>query len=581
MEDLFRMFRASKTHLQPSNKQQMINYKNDLNVDKSINRIGQSSITSIKIPIQSTTSSSSWMDSDRNGFNKWPFINSNQCTHVSFEKWEEIWRTNIKGRAPKLEGIVFVNPNFARLYFVPSIAFHCEFYEYNEYPEYNQQLLSHKGTDYHDKWMKTMIQPTSCFVSIHCCNVAEIIDRYCIRCPHLSRISFHYYHLDEEVFNFISQHLPRLVSINLENSIGLNGKFIAKLGTMSRLLHLNLSGCDINERTLHCILDNCTILESLNISNNCLITGHCLRHSTVKNLKRLNLQDCWRLTPERLIEMVQPCLPNLVEILCNSGINDQSLIAITSKCSNLNHLDISFEEFTYYDEAGLDCLSDAGFCSIARLIHLRILSLRHVGRISDNSINEIICSCKGLMQIVLNLRHRHKLTDARALRNLGTCTDLFYFEAVHNHFIAKNSIEHLSSLISSLQVLILRGDEFIKDDEAASLLKKCRNLRFINLDGCIDIGETTLASCIVHARKLLRMENENENSIKIFQASLVMTSVERSMLNSFVNEFPMNIRIRACDYRRNKVHFNEFDGQEIVECQLKEKFFPFYWHDFN
>nr|XP_027199003.1 uncharacterized protein LOC113793211 [Dermatophagoides pteronyssinus] len=579
MDDLFRMFRASKTYIHSSNKQQMVNCKDDLNAEKSTNIIGQNSITTIKIPINSSTSSS-WLNVDRNVYNKWSFPNNNQCNHVSFEKWEEIWSTNIKERASTLEGVVFINPNFARLYFVPSIAFHCEFDEYNEYPAANLQILTHKGSDYHDKWMRTMIQPTSCYISMHCCYVTEIIDRYCIRCPHLSRISFHYYHLDDEVFDFITQHLPRLVSINFENSIGLNVKSIARLGSMSRLIHLNLSGCDINEETLKSILDNCTILESLNISNNCLITGHCLTHSTVKNLKRLNLQDCWRLRSRRLIDMVRFCLPNLIEILCNSGIDDKSLNAITSNCPNINHLDISFEEFTYYDESGLNCLTDVGFSSIARLIHLRILSLRHVGRISDKSLNEIINSCTELMQIILNLRHRHKLTDARALRNIGTsCQYLVYFESVHNHFIAKNSIEYLSTLTSSLQILILRGDEFIRDDEAALLLKRCQNLRLINLDGCTDIGENTLASCIVHARKLLRIENEN--AMKIFQASLVMTGIERTLLNSFVNEFPVNLRIRACDYRRNKVHFNEFDGTEIVECQLKEKFFPFYWHDFN
>ena len=63
MDDLFRMFRASKTYIHSSNKQQMVNCKDDLNAEKSTNIIGQNSITTIKIPINSSTSSSYGGDS--------------------------------------------------------------------------------------------------------------------------------------------------------------------------------------------------------------------------------------------------------------------------------------------------------------------------------------------------------------------------------------------------------------------------------------------------------------------------------------------------------------------------------------
>lgn len=277
--------------------------------------------------------------------------------------------------------------------------------------------------------------------------------------------------------------------------------------------------------------------------------------------------------------MVQCGLPNLIELLCNSGINDESLKAITIHCANLLHLDISFEEFTYYDQVGLISITDTGFKCIGQLYQLKILCLRHVGRITDEALNEITNSCINLLKLTLNLRHRHKLTDGKALRNLSNnCTNLVYFEAVHNHFIGQNSIEQLSQLSNNLQVLILRGDELIKDDDISLLIQRCLNLRFINLDGCPSIGENTLANCVVRARKLPKDSN---GSRALFRASLVMTSIERSLINSLSKEFPENFRVRACDYRFNKVHYNEFDGEDIHEFSLKEKFFPYYWYDYN
>ena len=272
-------------------------------------------------------------------------------------------------------------------------------------------------------------------------------------------------------------------------------------------------------------------------------------------------------------------LPNLLELLCNTGVCDESVETIAKYCPNLIHLDISFEEFTYNDQAGFNILTEKGFIFISKMINLKVLRLRHIGRLTDNALAKIISNCCHLVQITLNLRHRHKLTDNNALTNIGIyCPNLVYFEAVHNHFISRNCIVELSCLESSLQVLILRGSELVKDDDMALLIQKCCNLRILSLDGCIDIGMNTLTLCIIHARKI----KKDSNGVRPqFRASLILTSVERSIINSLLTEFPPNFRVRACDYDKNKLHYNEFDGKTVQVHQLRETFFPFYWHDFN
>ena len=268
----------------------------------------------------------------------------------------------------------------------------------------------------------------------------------------------------------------------------------------------------------------------------------------------------------------------LIELLCNSGINDESLEMISTKLNSLQHLDISFEEFTYHDDSGYNLLTTKGFSWIAKIVTLRKLRLRHIGRLSNKAMGRIIKSCNNLTELTLNLRHRHKLTD-NALQDIARhCPNLKSFEAVHNHFIGTNSLEQLSGIGPNLQHLILRGNELIHDVDAAGLIKKCTNLRVLNLDGCRDVGEKTLTQCILHARNL---PDNPDGTRPEFIAGLVNTSIERTTINELQTQLPENLRIRVSNQQCNKVHYNEFDGKVINELSLRDAFFPFYWHDFN
>lgn len=302
-------------------------------------------------------------------------------------------------------------------------------------------------------------------------------------------------------------------------------------------------------------------------------------------IKRLNIRDCWRIDSAHLVAMANGAggggvgLPNLAELIFNSGLSDESIVAISANCPNLMHLDISFEEFTYNDDTGYNQLSEAGFAAIGQLTGLHILRLRHVGRLTDKSLATITASCAQLAELTLNLRHRHKLTDRQALASLARhCPRLKYFEAVHNHFVSKYSLQHLAELSASLKYLLLRGDELISDSQAADLVRKCPHLRALVLDGCPLVGEKTLDACINHAKLIPETITGAQEE---FQASLVCTSVDRSLISDMVASLPANLKLRASDQNRNKEHYSHFDGQRVQSMKLRLSFFPFYWQDYN
>lgn len=500
-----------------------------------------------------------------------------QCKHVPDTKWVEI-EEQIEAKKSNLTGIVFLNPNFARTYYVPTNSFRCNYEDYTEYSNISSELLTLMKNGRYDNWMQAMIRIDSFFVSIHVCSAVLLLDKISSRCPNQTRISFHYYYLDDNLISYLVRCMPNVVSINLQNSIGLSPKAYGCFGMLPRLAHLNLSGTDLSENNLYKLLDGCHHLESLNISNNCAITGFCLSHAQVKHLKRLDIHDCWGITSKRIIEMVFGGMPNLLELLCNSGINNESLTKISGNCPNLIHLDISFEEFSYNDDSGYNLLSDSGFSSIANLTNLRLLRLRHIGKLTDNALSNILKSCSNLSELTLNLRHRHKLTD-NALNEIGQhCLNLKYFESVHNHFIGKRCLENLSDLTKSLKCLVLRGNEMLLDTDTCALVKKCPNLRLLSLDGCKEVSDLTFMACILHARNI---PADSEGYKAEFVVGLVCTAVDRSSLTDMLAELPSNLRIRASNQRYNKVHYNEFDGRKISELSLRDTFFPFYWYDFN
>lgn len=201
---------------------------------------------------------------------------NNPCIHVAEGKWDDLWRNTIEPRANTIKGLVFVNPHFARPYYVPVCNFVCDCDDITEYNTgINNEILSLMKKGQYEQWMQTTIRSDAAFIYMHVCNTIELLDRFCIRCPQLTRLSLHYYCVDPDFATYIAKYMPNLQSLNIENSIGLGSKAFNTLGTL-QLTHLNVSGCDIYENSLSMILTCFPNLESLNISNNCSITGNLI-----------------------------------------------------------------------------------------------------------------------------------------------------------------------------------------------------------------------------------------------------------------------------------------------------------------
>src|SRR5699024_4847258 len=99
------------------------------------------------------------------------------CRHVSESKWADLWSDVVEPKHSTLTGLVFINPCFARTYYVPTSDFQCGYDHWEEYGSVdNEMLVQMKGGRY-EQWMHSMIRADSCFVPLHVCCAALLLER--------------------------------------------------------------------------------------------------------------------------------------------------------------------------------------------------------------------------------------------------------------------------------------------------------------------------------------------------------------------------------------------------------------------
>ena len=485
-----------------------------------------------------------------------------ECRHVAKEVWTRI--INSLDMIDIIESVVLIDYLNVKPFYIPSCDFKY-FFDYNEF-WHSPPIFSEE--EELTKWMVRNTAKRTYIMRIHVCDPTEILRKVVVQFKNLLTINCHFFILNKNFIEFMVNHFPNLKVVNFENSIGIKADECLQLTKLHFLEHLNLKGSDVYESDLEVLLTNCRQLKSLNISNNCAITGQCLIWIP-KHIERLDIRDCWQIEELSILALVRLRLNSLLELLANSGVTDRSLLEICNNCPNIKHLTISFDYFSYDDNYGRRALSDNGFSAIGQLKGLKILTLKHVGKLTDHSLQNIFKGCVNLEELTLNLRHRHQLTD-KALDNIDKlCPKIYILESVHNHFIAKHSLINLS-LMESLQCLILRGNELV-DDDVIRVINNCHKLVFLNLDGT-DVTQLTLDACICRAKQLMK---DNQ----ILKVSLIWTLIDRSVLYIIEDRLPNNMRVRVSG-PHNHQHFSNFDGKQVLTGKLKT-FFPYFWVDFT
>ena len=232
---------------------------------------------------------------------------------------------------------------------------------------------------------------------------------------------------------FILSECKHLVELNLSDLPQLEGSGFISVGGLKSLKKLNLS--------------RCTFLKDwllVRIAQGC------------QNLTHLDLVNCIKITPQGIKQVSHYCR-RLVYLNLNGvkgGISDQSLLAISSNCRDMAHLEI---------ETGLGYLmTDVGVLAMAeRCVYLRELNFSHCSNITDAGISWLAQHCHSLE--VLNLSNCVKITDV-AMRVLSEGCGLLRKISVDNaKRVTDVGVRYLAMGCKVLSVLELRGLVFLTD----------------------------------------------------------------------------------------------------------------------
>ena len=270
----------------------------------------------------------------------------------------------------------------------------------------------------------------------------------------------------------------------------------------SNLSYLNLSNCsNISNTGVMYILSSISSLTDLYLCNCDQLTDDSLNSNIVCSLQTLDLSGCNQFTDNSLNSILKnSCSQSLSTFkFIGKNISESVLISLIQTSSSISTLEIS------------QCsnLSDLVVSKLpSYLVNLKTLSLPYCKNISDSSI----CNLPLYNTQYLNLEKC----------NLLSSKSLFY---IASHYIQLQSIN------------LSQCENIVTEDALVLLGSKCRDLRNINLSGCIKV--TDKAICNLAQNCLYLKELNLSNCTKITDKSLYEISLHSSNLS--------DINISSCE----------------------------------
>lgn len=340
-------------------------------------------------------------------------------------------------------------------------------------------------------------------------------------CPNIRALSLQFTIFDRNVLNYFRSRCPTNVEhLDFSNSQGLIDeviRFIA-INCGQTLKHVILEDSDISESSLKFLIENCPLLEILDVSNNVRISGQCFSLLS-NNLKKLALNQCWNINLDAIHSLSNGNGKHLNDLEISGEILDNKMLEeICNNFVNLKKFDV-------------DC---------ARVTNKRIL--RQISNIHDleelcvylPSINfddiliEIMRKCNKLKK----LRIEGAVITDISLKQLSVfCKDLESLsiiseETVVNKKITDDSCESLSKLTRLTHLTI---EYSYISDKLIEIIKSCPKLSSIEINGCKKITNNLVYSCIQFAK----------NNPK---RSLIMTALDTRLTQPDI-ELPLNFEL--------------------------------------
>ncbi|KAK9718792.1 SCF ubiquitin ligase complex subunit, variant 2 [Basidiobolus ranarum] len=248
-------------------------------------------------------------------------------------------------------------------------------------------------------------------------------------------------------------------------------------------------------------------------------------------VEKVSFGGCKRLSSISITQLVK-YWPNLLGIdLSELELDNQSLLAISENCRQLQSLNISgshniddtglvsFKEHTSMKRlkcAGCVKLSDVSVEQISSFTSLTELDLAQCSEVTDSSIGRVLqyctllrdlklASCTKITDIsfidinpnfnqlrILDLTSCYQITDASIGNLIDRCPRLRHLVLAKCVNLTDESISHIAKLGKQLHNLVLGHCARITDKGVATLTRHCTRIRYLDLACCNQLTDDSL-----------------------------------------------------------------------------------------
>lgn len=390
-------------------------------------------------------------------------------------------------------------------------------------------------------WLSLKFVSRQDYIRIPKISASDLLSRVASYLPNLTAIDLECCDMNNRIIRTILNNCKKVERINLDSSVRLNYySFNLMVQDWNRLKHVNLSCCtEVNEVTIRLLIERLGYLESLNICGT-RINGRCLNLLS-SNMKRLDISYCWGVQQEGLTALAAAKCDQLEELAVNNFDFDGSencLIALCNKFVNLKHLQMSIGPCVAHDYF-IECVRNRGFSAIGKLKQLETLFIEKICIMDNAALLTIFKECSKLRHIRLNLGWLNMCNDAGFANIDSYLPELQELHISYPSSLTSASLPCLANL-KQLRALSLVNTNI--NNDIFKYIEKLDQLESLNLNDCRKITIKGLN----HLCRIATRRSHQKISASLTGTGIILARARGR------KKYPMNLIARISEFRAPK-----------------------------
>ncbi|XP_063309713.1 F-box/LRR-repeat protein 17 [Pelobates fuscus] len=289
------------------------------------------------------------------------------------------------------------------------------------------------------------------------------------------------------VLERITSRYQNLPEINISDCLNISDMGICKLAqNCPGLLRYTAYRCkQLSDTSLIALATHCPSLQKVHVGNQDRLTDEVLKQLGTKcrELKDVHFGQCYEISDEGLITIAKGS-PKLQRIYMqeNKLVSDESVKAFAEHCPSLQ----------YVGFMGCSVTSE-GVIHLTKLKHLSSLDLRHITKLDNETVMEVVRRCHSLTSLNLCLNRSINDRCVEVIAKEGQKLKELYLVTCKITDDALIAIGRYSMTIETVDVGWCKD---ITDKGATLIAQTSKSIRYLGLMRCDKVNEATVEQLV-------------------------------------------------------------------------------------